>query len=492
MTTTMGSLDLSALNNLYDETQYFWFESSAQPWGAGAHVTLYPQSEFTTSTHANYLKGQNILMNTDGFSLRNGTLPMMTLDNDSLDFNVIDTLNQTYTNVASFGATSSRIGKEASSHVNITSNGLYLYDNVNLVSYFTDNSFKVANMFSNGMVWSAYATGNINWDSDYTPFLLTQFKQTDTEGIIYYIPKTVSGTLTSGGSLNVDLRSLRDAGLLWESMVSYEYTGARVKYAWDSNGNVITYPEGFTYSFTNTSSICRLTINYTNSSGSSARNTLTKLCLQIPSYQQYPCLMVGGYADTSDWKDASTSGGSIGNSQWAPYPFIVGNGITKQVYDEENNPDGFEYNPSNAFTVDWEGNIESAGTITARNHSSPIGTRKVTTGSYSVASGNSYVTVPTTGLTRLSLEAGSWVINLSAQYASNATGRRGCAIYNVTASSRFGRSEVNQTAVSGTLTKLQTSIVAVLDTTTTITAQLSQNSNAQRTCDLVLEAMRIA
>lgn len=106
MTTTMGSLDLGALNNLYDETQYFWFESSAQPWGAGAHVTLYPQSEFTTSTHANYLKGQNILINTDGISIRNGLLPMMTLDNNSLDFNTINTTAGTYTNVASFGSSS--------------------------------------------------------------------------------------------------------------------------------------------------------------------------------------------------------------------------------------------------------------------------------------------------------------------------------------------------------------------------------------------------
>lgn len=491
MATTMGSLDLSALNDLYGETQYFWFESTTQPWGAGAHVTLYPQSEFTTSTHANYLKGQNILMNTDGFSLRNGTLPMMTLNNNSLDFNVIDTTNQTYTNVATFGTTS-RIGEEASSHINITSDGLYLYDNVNLVSYFTTNSFKVANMSSNGRVWSAYATGNINWDSDYTSFLLTHFKQTDTEGIVYYIPKTVSGTLTSGGSLNVDLSSLKDAGLLWESMVPYEYTGARVQYAWDSNGNQIAYPEGFTYSFTNTSSVCMLTINYTNSSGSSALNTLTKLSLQIPSYQQYPCLMVGGYADTSDWKDASTSGGDIGKSQWAPYPFIVGNGITKQVYDEENNPNGFEYNPSNALTVDWIGNTVMAGDITVQNHASPIGTRKVTTGSYSVATSDGYVTVPTSGLTGLSLEAGSWIITLSAQYAANATGRRGCAIYNVTAGSRYGRSEVNQTAVSGAETKLQTTINVVLSATSTITAQLSQNSGSSRTCSLVLEAMRIA
>lgn len=374
MAKTIGSFDLASLKNLRDDvTQYFWFESdSSSAWGSGAHVTLYPESQFTDSTNPNYMKGQNIIMNTDGFSIRNGGLPMMVLDNDSLDFNVVDTANQTYTNVATFGATS-RIGKEASSHINITSGGLYLYNNVNLVSYFTNNSFKVANMFSNGMVWSAYATGNINWDSDYTPFLLTQFKQTDIEGIIYYIPKTVSSTLTSGGSLDVDLLSLKNAGLLWESMVTRNYTGARVRYAWDSNGNQIEYPEGFTYSFTNTSSICKLTISYTNSSGSSALNTLTKLFLQIPSYQQYPCLMVGGYADTSGWKDASTSGGSIGNSQWAPYPFIVGNGITKQVYDEENNPDGFEYNPSNALTVDWYGNVEAAGEFITRQTTLNLG-----------------------------------------------------------------------------------------------------------------------
>lgn len=275
--------------------------------------------------------------------------------------------------IAQFGTNSAQIGLSNGTHVNITSDGLYLYDNVNLVSYFTDNSFKVANMSSNGRVWSAYATGNINWDSDYTSFLLTHFKQTDVEGIVYYIPKTVSSLLTSGGSLNVDLLSLRNAGLLWESMVTRTYLGARVKYAWDSNGNQIEYPEGFTYSFTNTSSICRLTINYTNSSGSSALNTLTKLFLQIPSYQQYPCLMVGGYADTSDWKDASTSGGGIGNSQWAPYPFIVGNGITKQAYDEENNPNGFEYNPSNALTVDWNGNVEAAGEFITRQTTLNLG-----------------------------------------------------------------------------------------------------------------------
>ena len=108
MTTTIGSLDLGALSDLREDvTQYFWFESnSSSAWGSGAHVTLYPESQFTDPNNANYLKGQNILMNTDGFSIRNGALPMMVLDNNSLDFNIIDTTNNIYTNQASFGAVS--------------------------------------------------------------------------------------------------------------------------------------------------------------------------------------------------------------------------------------------------------------------------------------------------------------------------------------------------------------------------------------------------
>lgn len=74
MTTTIGSLDLNTLNDLYsDSNQYFWFESNASAtYGAGAHVTLVPDTSFISNP-----TGQNILMNTDGFSIRNGLLPMM-------------------------------------------------------------------------------------------------------------------------------------------------------------------------------------------------------------------------------------------------------------------------------------------------------------------------------------------------------------------------------------------------------------------------------
>lgn len=128
MTTTIGSLDLTSQSALYDETQYFWFESSSSSaWGAGAHVTLYPESEFTNSSSTNYLKGQNILMNTDGLSIRNGVLPMMTLDNNSLDFNVIDLTNGTYKTTATFSATSAQIGQSDAAHSIIDVNGQRFY-----------------------------------------------------------------------------------------------------------------------------------------------------------------------------------------------------------------------------------------------------------------------------------------------------------------------------------------------------------------------------
>ena len=131
-----GSFDLSALNNLNQNlTQYFWFEEGGEgsyPWGLGAHVTLYPQSDFTNPNDSNYLKGQNILINTDGFSLRNGTIPLMVLDNDSLDFNLITNLSQgTYVNVATFGTDGATIGRLGSAHSVIDANGQRFYGGSN-------------------------------------------------------------------------------------------------------------------------------------------------------------------------------------------------------------------------------------------------------------------------------------------------------------------------------------------------------------------------
>lgn len=122
MTTTIGSLDLTSANSLYnDATQYFWFESdSTASYGAGVHITLSPSATFMSNP-----TGQNILINTDGISIRNGLLPMMTLDNDSLDFNVIDTEGGTFTNVASFGTTVS-LGMQDTGNILIGADGIMI------------------------------------------------------------------------------------------------------------------------------------------------------------------------------------------------------------------------------------------------------------------------------------------------------------------------------------------------------------------------------
>ncbi len=135
MATTIGSLDLNAFSDLYsDSTQYFWFESnSSATYGAGAHVTLVPDTTFISNP-----TGQNILMNTDGFSIRNGLLPMMTLDNNSLDFNIVDTTAGTYTKTATFTATGAQIGQSSGAHSVIDVNGQRFYA--------TDGTTQLANI----------------------------------------------------------------------------------------------------------------------------------------------------------------------------------------------------------------------------------------------------------------------------------------------------------------------------------------------------------
>lgn len=124
MAQTIGSLDLNAFSDLHsDLTQYFWFEPNASAThGAGAHVTLVPDASFISNP-----TGQNILMNTDGFSIRNGLLPMMTLDNNSLDFNVVDTTEGTYTTTATFTSTGAQIGQSSGAHSVIDANGQRFY-----------------------------------------------------------------------------------------------------------------------------------------------------------------------------------------------------------------------------------------------------------------------------------------------------------------------------------------------------------------------------
>lgn len=137
MGTGTGSIDLSTLNNLHTNlTQHFWFNSNAgAAYGTGVHMTLSSQAEFIANP-----TGQNILMNTDGISIRSGLIPLMVLDNDSLDFNVVvDQTQGTYRNVASFGA-SARIGKREKNHLQLDDDSVDFMDGDTLIGYVGSDS----------------------------------------------------------------------------------------------------------------------------------------------------------------------------------------------------------------------------------------------------------------------------------------------------------------------------------------------------------------
>lgn len=189
MTTAIGSLDLNAFSDLYsDSNQYFWFEGNASAtYGAGVHITLSPDTSFIANP-----TGQNILMNTDGISIRNGLLPIMTLDNDSLDFNVIDTNTNTYTNISSFGL-NTRIGQNEAGYAKI------------LLSpeVFTFVSAESTNVFSTGVASNETAKSavviSVDWDSSITTGL-----QLGSYTLAPSASTTVGGTFYSSVLANLD------------------------------------------------------------------------------------------------------------------------------------------------------------------------------------------------------------------------------------------------------------------------------------------------
>ena len=113
-------------------------------------------------------------------------------------------------------------------------------------------------------------------------------------------------------------------------------------------------------------------------------------------------------------------------------------------------------------------------------------------GTYSLSSGTSFVTVPSSNLTRLALTSGTWIIYGHAIYANNATGRRALRIYDVTTSASIGWSSINQSAINGTTTNMLTFAVISLTASNTFTLQVAQNSGSTLNVDLQIGAVRIA
>ena len=89
------------------------------------------------------------------------------------------------------------------------------------------------------------------------------------------------------------------------------------------------------------------------------------------------------------------------------YALIIGNG---------NGISGDANERSNALTVDWDGNVEAAGSLTLNNHASHVGTLKSMTGSaVTCATGKYY------NLGSFELEPGMWMVDCNAVFPANGT-----------------------------------------------------------------------
>ena len=295
MTTTIGSLDLNAFNDLYsDSTQYFWFEpNSSAAYGAGVHVTLSPEASFIANP-----SGQNILMNTDGINLRNGLLPMMILDNDSLDFNLIDTTSGTYTSMATFGL-QTRIGRNETGYSRILIDPSS--DNVDLINAFevltpddisafsqkidttrTTNNKKFINYLDDvyslelqalRLYYSTDTTSetftiddlnNVTSGTTVNIVLHSRLAMDASQQLVYtYMKFSVDFDIIKGTSSTTNISNVRGAGVVWSSSSS-TYTSRGITHDisvdYDGNNQVtitstitnILNSDGFDYTLTTT------------------------------------------------------------------------------------------------------------------------------------------------------------------------------------------------------------------------------------------------
>lgn len=374
MAKTIGSFDLASLKNLRDDvTQYFWFESdSSSAWGSGAHVTLYPESQFTDSTSPNYMKGQNIIMNTDGFSIRNGGLPMMTLDNDSLDFNAVDTSLGTYTTMATFGLMGATIGQTSGAHSVIDANGQRFYA--------TNGTTQLANI---GYGEGVDATGG----TSIAPYYTFGIRTSGTIGNYSFVEGRDS--ISSGYVSHAEGRGTSAAG-------NYAHAeGLATRASGESS-----HAEGES---------CYATAKYARVGG--AYSSAVGLCSNA---QGYNCYVSAPYAHaynlgTSAQRRSQTVIGEynaldadVGDiTTYGNYVFIIGNGTADDAR-------------SNALTVDWNGDI------TINGHSSPIGKTETHIPSAISCADKKYRQVA-----YLTLDPGTWIISGSARFQqSNTTGIR--------------------------------------------------------------------
>lgn len=363
MATTIGSLDLNAFSDLYsDSTQYFWFESNASAtYGAGAHVTLVPDTSFISNP-----TGQNILMNTDGFSIRNGLLPMMTLDNDSLDFNVVDTTAGTYTTTATFTATGAQIGQSGAAHSVIDANGQRFYAsngttqlaNIGYGEGQSQTGTAIAPYYTFGTRVSNSTIGNYSMAEGFSTTAMganshAEGQSTTASGYSSH----AEGLSTTAMGASSHAEGNHTTASVANSHAEGDYTTAS-GIASHAEGNYTTASERWSHAegdYTTASGMAsHAEGNYTTASGNWSHaegNYTTSQGTYSHAQNLFTVATENSQTVIGKYNSATVTGSGTTSDPYVytdvgDYAFIIGNGTDNTTADR-----------SNALTVDWNGNV---------------------------------------------------------------------------------------------------------------------------------------
>ena len=346
--------------------------------------------------------GQNILINSSGVQIRKGTLPMMNLDNDSLDFNTIDVVNNTYKNIASFGETT-RIGYNNETKMVLSSNSFDMVD-VNGLSishignptnqllldvFFYDSTQTDPNIFVLSEEPTTIEKVTIN-DEETTNYTLHDLNQV-----------TINDTLTDDDKISITYKFAGEA--------SYYTFGYRKDGGGEDEEQYFTVGQ---YSF---AAGCYLSATGT-ASHAEGYNTEAKghsshaeghetIAWQDHAHAEGDGCQADGEASHAEGRDTTASGlcshaegrntiasgnnshaegrsthasgqsshaGGSGTIAWSRNQTVIGewNEVIKQA-ESMVRPPAFilgngtsDTNRSNAFTISWNGSVKAAGSIT--------------------------------------------------------------------------------------------------------------------------------
>lgn len=380
-----------------------WYETL----GSGAYVTAQTQEEFKATP-----TGKNSLWNSLGMLFRSGLNNLLAIVTGAVTgITIYDGQGNNSGNiVASFTDNGAVIGKPSMPHLEINNSGMVGINKEALPTFEVKHSGQTL-IETRVIVVDQQLTSNVPLDIE-LPGVLTASQTIVvpiSSGPVHYPEITITAGTPNSAVYQATSPSVR---------IELSYNGDKTLTIIDDSSAYTVNVYSVRYSITTDAPYLTAGGRAGNIGGFSS-----VLGEGLTASQHYQTV-VGKYNKTTDNESTDNA-------------FIVGGGTALTGRD--------------IFTVGWEGDIQNTGSITAYNHSSPIGdiidsyltTDKNCTSSTSAG----------TMVCSVTLDPGVWILLCSVRFpATSTTGRR---YANVSTTSGASTVNVNQTATGGTFTQLR-------------------------------------